>query len=185
MKLSKEHYIGEGVHRVAYVHPENPGLCIKIPKPGTKRPEAKIAREIKYIKLFQDKLPFIPAYVGTQDTDFGFGYVFEMVRDYNGDISKSLNDTLSESKLDGLEEKIAAMYASLLEHRAPLSDFNSSNLLVQMIDENSYELQIIDGFGNSDFIKICDYSRYFLKKKLVRKFTGLCKKIDISPSFLC
>ena len=83
-----------------------------------------------------------------------------------------------------MEVKVAKIYETLLREKAAISEFESCNLLVKEMQNGDYELILIDGFGNSDFIKICDYSRHFLKLKLNRKLSEFCKKNSINPSFL-
>jgi hypothetical protein len=66
-----------------------------------------------------------------------------------------------------------------------VSDLHPGNLLLQKLSANDYQLVMIDGFGNSDFIKICDYSRFFLKKKLIRKFKRMLLQIGLPTEGIC
>ncbi len=180
LKITRENYLGEGEQKEVYIHPEKPELCVKFPKRDKKRKAKGLNREIRYTKQYQDELPFLARYVGFTETDRGRGYLFEVVRNDDGSISKTLSSVRSELDQGDLSDKVEEMYRSLLSARAVVSDLHASNILVQKHEGDSYDLMLIDGFGNSDFIKICDYSQHFLKKKLIRKFTQLCKELQIS-----
>tara|TARA_B100000767_G_C19506056_1_gene426329 strand:- start:167 stop:412 length:246 start_codon:yes stop_codon:yes gene_type:complete len=61
---------------------------------------------------------------------------------------------------------ITTMYKTFLSKKAHVSDLYPSNILVQKKDSKSdISLMLVDGIGGSDFIKICDYSDTFMKKK--------------------
>lgn len=181
MELLNEHYIGQGRQKVVYRHPCDPNLCIKIPK-AKPRLLKSLKREIKYLKRHQQKLQFLADYLGEIETNLGKGYLFSLICDHDGAVSKPLESIYSE--LDGLGEKVASMYQSLLKNKSAVSELEPCNILVKRWENGEYELYIIDGFGNSDFIKVCDFSRTFLKKKLTRKFRGLCELLDLPQSFL-
>jgi len=182
MKITDKDYIGQGRQKVVYRHPENSDLCIKFAKLDKKRSLGAFKREIWYICKHQANIDFINHYRGRLETNLGTGYLFDLIINEDSSISKPLD--AYDRKLDGLESKVARIYETLLQEKAPVSEFESCNVLVKEMLNGDYELILIDGLGNSDFIKICDYSRYFLKLKLNRKFSEFCKKHSISPSFL-
>ena len=62
---------------------------------------------------------------------------------------------------------ITKTYKTFFEHKVLVSDPHPGNILVQKEDSKSdISLKLIDGFGNSGFIKMCDYSVFFIKKSL-------------------
>ena len=85
--------------------------------------------------------------------------------------------------LANLEEKVEFIFNELVRNKAALSELESCNILVKLKNDRAYDLDIIDGFGNSDFLKICDVSRFFLKRKLVRKFAKFCDQLQLSRVF--
>ena len=44
------------------------------------------------------------------------------------------------------------------------------NISCKKMDSGSFRLFVVDNIGNSDFIPICNYSKYFAKKKILRKW---------------
>ena len=107
-------------------------------------------------------LPSIPQYFGTVNTNLGCGHVFELVLDYDGNISKKLSEYIkTNGPNNSLKGKISSLYRSFLQSRVLVSDLHPGNLLLQIPSVDDYHLVMIDGYGNSDFIKICDYSRFF------------------------
>ncbi len=177
--------IGKGKHRSCYHHPLNPGHCIKVFHTWTKRTRVQCLRELKYIKRYKSKpidLALIPNYFGTIATNYGVGYIFEKVTDWDGNESESLSSYFaknSNEKEVGL--LITNMYHILLDKKALVSDVHPGNILVQKKDSKfDVNLVLVDGIGNSDFIKICDYSDYLMKKKLIRKFTRLKKTLGLA-----
>ena len=103
-----------------------------------------------------------------------------------GNISKKLSEYIKTNEPNNsLTEKISDLYRLFLESRVLVSDFHPGNLLMQMPSVDDYQLVMIDGYGNSDFIKICDYSRFFLKKKLMRKFTRMLAQLGLPDEGIC
>ncbi|MGJ8671435.1 YrbL family protein [Rubritalea sp.] len=181
MKLTKQDFLSEGKFRKVYTHPDNPNLCIKLGKPLFHK--RALNRELYYLKKHQDALPFLSAYHGTVQTNLGLGYIFKIVRNSDNSISRILEKEVLTLDSNILTEKLFQMYHSLLKRGAAIGDFHARNILVRWISKTDYELWIIDGFGNSDFVRICDYSRFLLNKKLIRKFNSLCNSIDIPEMF--
>ena len=176
--------IGVGSERKCYIHPRDKRKCIKITYKFGRRTAARCKREIKY-SLKYSSLPYssssIPQYFGAVNTNFGYGNVFELVLDYDGNISKKLSEYIKTNEPNNsLTDKISGLYQSFLQSRVIVSDLHPGNLVLQKSSADNYQLVMIDGFGNSDFIKICDYSRFFLKKKLMRKFTRMLAQLGLT-----
>ncbi len=181
MNISKKNYIAEGSQRLVYQHPDNPNLCIKISK--TDSNEHYIKREIKYTNKYTSRFKFLPLYHGSINTNLGVGHVFDLVCNSDGAVSSTLLKEKHLFSSDQLAEKLRTLYELLLSNDIVLSDIHLENILVKKIDGSDEELWLVDGVGNSDFIKICDFSHFFLKKKLIRKFTRLSNALNLKISF--
>ena len=183
--LDEKKLIGKGSERSCYYHPNNENYCIKVIHTMSKRSIIRSDREINYIRKYKSKkTPFkeIPDYYGSVHTNIGKGYIFERVKDWNGENSIKLSEYIKE---DGDSENIRLMildmYNSFIKHRALVSDLHSGNIVVNLKNPKACpKLILIDGIGNSDFIKISDYSYYLLKKKLIRKFSRMMHNLKIS-----
>ncbi len=176
IKLSENDIIGKGRERTVYLHPEEKKYCIKIANEQLSRNKMAMLREIKYLKRHQNYLKYLSKYRYTVTTNLGKGFVFDLVRDYDGFISKTLSFYIEKSQLGllaNLREKINKIFEDLSERKAVVHDLKPHNILVQWYSNSKYTLVIVDGFGNSDFIKICDYSHKFASAKLIRKFNKL------------
>lgn len=181
MQLSEKDYLSKGKFRSVYIHPENPEICIKI---GNEKFHTRaLKRELKYVPKYQKRLNFLSGFHGAVETNLGKGYMFDIIRDYDGSISQTLESSLPSLNQEEVIQKLESMYSTLLAHRAPVGDFHARNILVRKTTPKEYELWIIDGFGNSDFIKICDFSKHLLQKKLIRKFNKLCKRLNLPKTF--
>ena len=189
LNLNENKLIGVGSERKCYFHPRDKRKCIKITYKFGRRTASRCKREIKYSLKYSNlpyDLPSIPQYFGTVNTNLGCGHVFELVLDYDGNISKKLSEYIKTNGTNNsLTEKISSLYRSFLQSRVLVSDLHPGNLLLQMPSVDDYHLVMIDGYGNSDFIKICDYSRFFLKKKLMRKFSRMLTQIGLPPEGIC
>lgn len=183
--LQDDLLIERGSERSCYQHPEDPKRCIKITYSHSNRTQARIKRELKYVKRYKQSpvpLQIIPDYFGTVNTNLGIGHQFELILDYDGRISAKLSDHIkANGTTNYIHEKIISIYHAFLASNAVVSDLHPGNLLLQK-NYNDYELIMVDGFGNSDFLKVCDYSKFFTKKKLMRKFTRLLLNLDLPTS---
>lgn len=178
--LNDDLYLAEGLRRVVYQHPLDSALCIKILKPTASK--RTLRREIRYVKKYSQRVDCVPSYHGKVMTNKGKGYVFGLVCNHNGGFSQSLENTLKSQSLPGLLKKIIQSYELLLDKRVLVTDLHARNVVVK-VTETDYELHYVDGAENTDFIKACDYSKRFLKRKLDKKFTQLCKSIDLEYDF--
>ncbi len=175
--------MGKGIAKVVYRHPELPDVCIKFPRKKKKRARIDILREISYLKKHQKYLPFLSPYLGEIHCDMGTGYMYRIVLNEDGSPSRSISEFDFKKYKTVIEGKVASMYFSLLDRRAVVNDLSLRNIYVQMKEDESFDLILIDGFGNNNFIKIADYSKIFLRKKLNRKFKKLCARLEISSDF--
>ena len=109
-------------------------------------------------------MPWITPYLGTVDSNLGTGYMYELVRNADGSPSKCITPSDREKCPEQVAEKVANMYRQLVDAHAVANDFKLENIMVRIKDDGDFDLILVDGFGNNNFIKIADYSKYFLIK---------------------
>jgi hypothetical protein len=180
--LDKSSLVGKGLHRECYKHPENENLCIKVTVHGN---NIESLREIKYYKHLEKRdvpLDMIPRYYGEIETNLGKRSVFDLVMDYNDTVSKTLvyyfsSDDKTDEHYNGLSESLYFLKDYLLRHQIITLTLNPKNIACQKINVRNFRLFIIDNIGNSDFIPICNYSKYFAQKKILRKWNRFEKNI--------
>ena len=181
--LDEKYLIGKGEKRSCYQLPSKESFCIKVAHKEGKRVHKNIEREINYLQKYSSKIR-LPKYFGQAETNLGKGYIFERIRDWDGKTSVTLTEYSNNNEnAQCIQTLLTKMYHSFLFNRIIVSDFHSGNLLINKeTPEDKPKLILIDGIGNTDYIKICDYSKFFLKKKLIRKFKRLLKELGLPDS---
>ena len=186
INISEDDFMGSGKVKVVYRHPEDRSLCIKFPQKKKKRALHDILREISYLKKHQDNLPWLSSYLGEVNCDKGTGYLYGIIQNADGADSQSIAKFDHQKHKAEIEKQVKKMYFDLIDQHAVVNDLSLQNIYVRINNESEsdFELVLIDGFGNNNLIRIADYSKFFLKGKLKRKFTKLCNRLNISCDFL-
>ncbi|MBD3808664.1 MAG: hypothetical protein IE880_08130 [Epsilonproteobacteria bacterium] len=167
--------------RKCYIHPNEKNLCIKIP---SKRGQRSSQREIDYFKRLHKRgksFDMIADFKGEVETNFGKGNLYELVRDYDGSISKNLEYYLSLK-----DKNITAKIVKLIEElRVYLkdqyilfSDLDMDNILVKKECEDSYKLIVIDGIGDNNQIPLLEYIKQLGIKRCIKKWVIFEERIS-------
>ena len=93
--LESSQLIGRGLRRECYFHPEDGNKCIKVVVAGD---HEETVREQSYYRLLEKRnisWGMLARFYGNVETNRGEGSVFELVRDYNGEVSKTLEQYFS------------------------------------------------------------------------------------------
>lgn len=113
--LNNSLFFAKGTNRKCYFHPEDQNLCIKIPFQEKNKRQRRILRNIKrennyYKKLSESTISWehLSQYYGDVNTTLGEGSVYQIIRDSEGNIAKSLDEHLQQPKF------IELIYISLL-----------------------------------------------------------------------
>lgn len=167
--------IGKGLHRKCFQHPQNPSLCIKIVYNGN-MDESR--REQAYYRRLQRRgidWQLLPRYHGEVNTDRGVGAVFDLIRDEDGGIAKTLEFYLGCEKLTakyrtGLVEALRKLRDYLLKNWVVTMTLKPKNIVYRRSKEGGGDLVVIDNIGNSDFIPVCNYLPAFARRKIRRKW---------------
>jgi hypothetical protein len=112
---------------------------------------------------------------GNIETNRGKGAVFELIRDYNGTVSKTLEQYLSvinEKNLNyrELSRALPLLKQYLLKWKIVTMSLKPQNIVYKKINESKGVLVVIDNIGNSDFIPICNYVDRMAIRKIRRKW---------------
>ncbi|OCG12281.1 hypothetical protein A9G09_10040 [Gilliamella sp. wkB292] len=174
IQLTEKDYISKGLHRKCYHHPDDPNKCIKVNY--NQGAEEETNREIAYYKhLIKRHISWdaLAQYYGPINTNYGQGHVFELIRDYNGEIATPLEKYLLDEELtkqyfDALVISLKALKTALLNDRIITMTIKSKNILFQHLSPKENRLIIIDNIGNSTLIPIANYVSYFAKAKIER-----------------
>ena len=176
LQLTDDLLIATGERRKCYRHPDDPGKCVKVSH-LTKGRDMQARREDKYYRRYMKRgcsLEHLAAFHGRVETNLGPGYIFDLVTNLDGELSTSLGEYIRGGSLvQSFEAELKKLRAYMFKEGIIAGDFNESNILVQEQGDGNRHLVIIDGLGNSDFIKLADYSKRFRDKKLRRKWAFL------------
>lgn len=172
--LNASGFVGKGLHRECYIHPNDKQLCIKIVVVGDLS-ESK--REQSYYKLLQKRginWNILPRFHGVIETNMGAGAVFDLIRDFDGQVSRTLEYYLSCEQLDhaensGISQAIRMFKQELYRQSIITMTLSPKNIMYKKAGPYEGRLILIDNIGNSDFIPICSYIDCLAKKKIRRK----------------
>lgn len=174
--------IGSGRHRRCYNHPQDDNKCIKVlynPDDGGIK---EVKRETSYYRRKSSQIQAcqaIPNYYGVVKTDKGQGHVFDLVRDYDGQISKSLEYYLHRNKLteNEIQQKLQELRDSLNECGISTMTLKEYNILYRKTAPDDGYLVVIDNIGESEFLPICSLFRCLHRKKIDRIFQRFSQRL--------
>lgn len=175
-------FVGRGLHRECYVHPENKDLCIKVIVAGD---SSESQREQKYYSHLQKRnitWELLPKFYGLVETNLGPGAVFDLIRNHDGSISKTLAHYLassekSEAHYPGLSQAMSLLKNNLYQQRILTMTLKPKNILYKKTSPEEGRPIIVDNIGNSDFIPICNYSAILARNKISRKWQRFVRSV--------
>lgn len=172
LDLSSGLEIGKGSSRVCFLHPHDRNKCIKITHLSHSK---ETMNEVKYYKILKKRgivWDFLSKYYGSVETSLGKGEVYDLIRDYDGKVSKTLSFYLQKEERTKTLENPILLLANLkkytLKQGIVVKDLNTKNILYQKNDEINVKLIIIDGIANNDHLPFSKYISYFREKKIKR-----------------
>ena len=175
IELDRRALIGKGLHRECFVHPDDPARCIKVVVSGTineNRREASYYSQLARRGISWDMLT---RFHGLVTTNLGEGAVFDLVRDCDSAVSRTLAHYLEAAELTAqhgatLAGSLDKLRAYLLRNRIVTMTLKPKNILFQRTSASTGTLVIVDNVGNSDFLPIANYSAIFARRKIQRKW---------------
>jgi hypothetical protein len=190
IQLSDELIFAEGGRRYCFVHPDDPGKCVKTlsPRgnPQNRRKEAVWYKRLLPLAHFDDNLrelksfhdlerrgeavwDHFPRCYGIQPTSRGDGIVTDLIRNADGSISKTVKQYIRDN---GQTEKLAYALEEFFDlfrrEHIVTRDILHHNLVVQ-IHEDQYTIYMIDGFGSAALIPISRWFRMMGRRSVERK----------------
>ncbi len=175
LTLDSSKLIGRGLRRECYFHPEDDTRCIKVVVAGDHK---ETVREQSYYRLLEKRgisWDMLARFYGGIETNRGAGAVFELIRDYTGAVSNTLEYYFSddhEAELDYrvLTRLLPVLKQYLLQWKIVTMSIRPQNIVYKRINPAEAKLVIIDNIGNSDFIPICNYVDRMAIRKINRKW---------------
>jgi len=167
--------VGKGLHRECFVHPRDPGRCIKIVVSGSGNENHREAAYYAALKRRNVSWDMLPRFHGLVQTNLGEGAVFDLIRDHDNRISMTLghylaSDSLTAKHAAGLRRALAELKQYLLSQRIITMTLKPKNILYQLESRHAGKLVVVDNIGNSDFIPLANYSERLARLKILRKW---------------
>ncbi len=199
--LSNAQPFARGGNRLCFVHPESPGVCIKVRRPDFTLEDCRrkkgFPRNLRPLSSFDDNreefqvinhlvadrgqivLRHIYRCDGFIDTDLGKGLATELVRDEDGRISMSLKQYIYEYGYNSAcQEAVDELLSFWREHLIPSRDLLTHNVLVhQANDGRIIRLVVIDGLGSPHFIPFDLLPKFFRHRYVERKIERFLGRI--------
>jgi len=175
LELDESAPVAIGEHRKIFEHPEDRNLCIKVIWLGGLE---ETQREEKHYRLLEKRnisWELLPRFYGFVETNLGQGAIFDLIRDYDGGLSRSLGYYLATNSLaDAHQLSLSRAFEPLKEYlcryRVITMMLKPQNIVFRKLNDAEGELVLIDSVGNSDLLPLCDYSAFFARRKILRKW---------------
>lgn len=177
IQLTSQLIIGKGRDRICYEHPLIDDICIKLSIKGNKQSN----REVRYFTFLKDRgadLSSISIFLGKIETNLGKGYSFELIRDEDGSVSRTLRQAL-ESKyisIQDIQPKLAELKAYLIANKICVRDISPSNISCQKTS-CGHNLVIIDGVSNANLNPLTIRLQSLVNKAIEKAWKGLDRKL--------
>lgn len=124
----------------------------------------------------------MPAFYGEVKTNLGQGLIFELIRDYDGNISRNLDWYLEDEsrtpEAGELVSQLRALRRYLLEERIIARDLKAANILPRRLAPAEMKWVVADGLGNNEFIPIAEYVDWLGRRKILRKWNGFVRGLE-------
>ncbi|GLS90995.1 hypothetical protein GCM10007916_20620 [Psychromonas marina] len=171
IELDKNKRFGKGRSRNVYLHPFNDSQCIKIQRASS--PGAANHCEIAFFNTNLSS-PFYPKYYGQVKTNLGTGLVVGLIKDFDGQISKSLVHYLDANIITRqiAEGFILDITHHFISNKKLIHDANLENILLQKDEAGNLKPVLIDGFGAKDTGVL-----YFLRARISMLAVHKTKKL--------
>ena len=169
IELNDSYLVNKGTNRACYIHPHDAQKCIKITFSGNFK---ETNREIKYYNFLKKRAvswDMLALYYGNVDTNLGEGECVEIIKDYNGNISKDLDKYIFDGAIDkeipNIVELLSKLKKYLYQEKIYVKDLNPINIVYKKFNETEGKLVIIDGLAHSNYIPFSmNIDSYVLKK---------------------
>ncbi len=175
LTLESSSLIARGLRRECYFYPADENKCIKIVVAGDHK---ETVREKRYYRLLEKRnisWKMLARFYGNIETNRGEGAVFELIRDHNGEVSKTLEhyfsaDRETDLNYQDLSRALPLLKQYLLKWKILTMALKPQNIVYKKINPSAGVLVVIDNIGNSDFIPICNYVDRMAIRKIRRKW---------------
>ncbi|WP_409306411.1 PhoP regulatory network protein YrbL [Pectobacterium sp. B1J-3] len=188
LDLSPSLFIGKGRHRKCYQHPNDSSLCVKVVYNPTRGGKKELKRELNYYRHLQKRRidwRILPSFHGQVDTTQGTGYIFDLIRDYDGSPSKSLNDYLPKDFHDSVNDAtlhalLSELKQDLIKNRIITMTLKAQNILYKKESSTTGRLVVVDNIGNAAFFPLANYVDTLSITKIERTWARFIDSLNLT-----
>jgi hypothetical protein len=181
IELDDSLFIASGTNRACYTDPNDDKKCIKITISGNTK---ETNREISYYKFLQKKgvsWEMLAQFYGCVDTNLGSGEVVELIRDYDLDISKSLDSYFrvldSADEIQKFLKLLQGLKEYLYKEKIYIKDLNAVNIVYQRYNKEDGRLVVIDGLAHASYIPFARSIDSLTLKNITKSWNHLIYKL--------
>jgi len=179
--LKEEDFIGKGNERFCYVHPNDTTKAVKFSFEQTKGRSKQTTLEVstykKLLKKGHSDWKHLPQYYGEIMTNKGEAFVVGLVRDYDGEVSKSFEYYIKENGVDTYKMELQEYKEYFLRYSIIFNyGMMPKNILLRKNSETDFELVLIDGLGDVAHFTLFNGIKYFASARINRRWDKFVKK---------
>jgi len=180
--LKDEDFVAKGNERACYIHPQDINKAVKVTYEGNNRKKSKQTKlEVSYYKELEKRkmtnFKHLPKYFGEIKTNKGEGFIVELIRDFDGEVSKTFEYYL---KKDGLEkyQKELEIYKQYFLKNCIIFNYGMmpKNILLRKNNQTDFDLVLIDGLGDVSSFTILNKIPYFARQRINRRWDKFVNK---------
>ena len=172
--------IGKGKERACYIHPEDPRKAIKI---SMGKVNEQTRRDIRFYRKLTRRSAgenrHIPKFYGLCETNLGKGIVVDLIRNYDGEISRPLNWYLAQGvPIEEFDVYLEELKHSFLQNLIIFNhDMTIGNLLFQRSSTSSARLIAIDGLGDVVALDWLNCFPFLVRRKIRRRWARFIARV--------
>lgn len=181
--LVLQKFIGKGATRICFEYPGRPDRCVKVAVRC--RDAAKLETELAaYCSVRSYLGEFIPVYESPLvDTNLGKGLVCELLRDDDGNCSKTLADCRSTGGVAAeLISQLKFFGYHLISHDLFFYDFNLQNFMVQIKNGKPYlkytDLKSFNNYKSWTFLKLEKLLPPLARHLMIRRLNRILSQVS-------
>ncbi|QDF29534.1 YrbL family protein [Halarcobacter anaerophilus] len=180
--LEDKDFIAKGSERACYLHPKDNNKTVKVTYENNKREKNKQSqKEISYYKQLQKKglknWKHLPQYFGEVKTNKGHGFIIELIKDYDGQVSKSFAYYLKENDVEKYKRELEKYKQYFIDNCIIFNyGMMPKNILLRKNSETDFDLVLIDGLGDVSHFTLPNKIPYFARRRINRRWDKFVNK---------
>jgi len=179
--LKEEDFVGKGNERVCYVHPSDQNKAVKFSFEQSQGRSKQTTLEVntynQLIKKSHNDWTHLPEYFGKVQTNKGEAFVVELVRDFDGEVSKSFEYYLRRDGVAIYSKELETYKNYFLKYSIIFNyGMMPKNILLRKNSETDFSLVLIDGLGDVSKFTLLNGIKYFASARITRRWEKFVNK---------